>query len=52
MLYSAYELAYAAVAPARIAAGFGARFWRSSLNPVADTWQARSVAAAFDVFET
>jgi len=51
MLYSAYEFAYAAVAPARIAAGFGARFWRSPFNPAAHTWQARSAAAALDVFE-
>lgn len=51
MLYSAYEFAYAAVAPARMAAGLGARFWRSPLNPTADTWAARSTAAALDVFE-
>jgi poly(3-hydroxybutyrate) depolymerase len=51
MLYSAYELGYAALTPARMAAGLGARFWRSSLNPMADTWLARSTAAAFDVFE-
>ncbi|MEZ5893910.1 MAG: polyhydroxyalkanoate depolymerase, partial [Parvularculaceae bacterium] len=51
MLYTAYELAYAAVAPARIAAGVGARFWRSPLNPAADSWFGRSAAAALDVFE-
>ena len=51
MLYSAYEMAYVAVAPARIAAGLGARFWRSPFNPVADSWMARSAAAALDVFE-
>ncbi len=51
MLYSAYEMAYAAVAPARIAAGFGARFWRSPLNPASDTLVGRSAAAAFDVME-
>ncbi|WDI33113.1 polyhydroxyalkanoate depolymerase [Hyphococcus flavus] len=51
MLYSAYELAYAAVAPARIAAGVSAKFWRSPLNPAAGSWVARSAAAAFDVFE-
>ncbi|MFN0022437.1 MAG: polyhydroxyalkanoate depolymerase [Parvularculaceae bacterium] len=51
MLYSAYELGYAAMAPARLAAGFGARFWRSSYNPMADTWLARTSAAAMDVFE-
>lgn len=51
MLYSAYELGYAALTPARMAAGLGARFWRSSLNPMADTWVGRSTAAALDVFE-
>ncbi len=51
MLYTAYELAYAAVAPARIAAGMGARFWRSPYNPAADSWFGRSAAAALDVFE-
>ncbi|HXI87465.1 MAG TPA: polyhydroxyalkanoate depolymerase [Parvularculaceae bacterium] len=51
MLYAAYELGYAAVAPARVAAGFGARFWRSPFNPMADTWFARTSAAALDVFE-
>ncbi|MHA7870841.1 MAG: polyhydroxyalkanoate depolymerase [Hyphococcus sp.] len=51
MLYSVYELAYAAVSPARIAAGMGSRFWRSPLNPVADSWLGRSTAAALDVFE-
>jgi len=51
MLYSAFEFGYAAVTPARLAAGVGARFWRSPLNPLADTWVARASAAALDVFE-
>ncbi len=51
MLYSAYELAYAAVAPARLAAGVGAKLWRSPLNPAAESWFGRSAAAALDVFE-
>lgn len=51
MLYTAYELAYAAIAPARIAAGVGAKFWRSPMNPVAESWFGRSAAAALDVFE-
>ncbi|MDZ7629272.1 MAG: polyhydroxyalkanoate depolymerase [Parvularculaceae bacterium] len=51
MLYSAYELGYAALTPARVAAGLSARFWRSALNPMADTWLGRTSAAAFDVFE-
>lgn len=51
MLYTAYELAYAAIAPARIAAGVGAKFWRSPMNPAAESWFGRSAAAALDVFE-
>ena len=51
MLYAAYEFGHAAVAPARVAAGLGARFWRSPFNPIADSWLARSSAAALDVFE-
>ncbi len=51
MLYTAYELAYAALTPSRIAAGVGARFWRSPLNPVSESWFGRSAAAALDVFE-
>src|SRR3990167_6095392 len=51
MLYSAFEFGYAAMTPARVAAGFGARFWCSAVNPLADTWVARASAAALDVFE-
>lgn len=51
MLYSAFELSYAAVAPARMAAGIGARLWRSPFNPLSETWLGRSAAAALDVFE-
>lgn len=51
MLYSAFEFGYSAVTPARLAAGVGAKFWRSPLNPLADTWVARASAAALDVFE-
>jgi poly(3-hydroxybutyrate) depolymerase len=51
MLYSAFEFGYAAMTPARLAAGFGAKFWRSPINPLADTWVARASAAALDVFE-
>lgn len=51
MLYSAFEFGYAAMTPARLAAGFGAKFWRSTSNPLADTWVARASAAALDVFE-
>ena len=51
MLYTAYELSYAAISPARMAAGIGARFWRSSMNPLAESWFARTAAAALDIFE-
>lgn len=51
MLYSAYEMAYASMAPARFAAGMGAKFWRSPLNPVSATWVGRSMAAGLDVME-
>lgn len=51
MLYSAYELAYTAMTPWRVAAGLGAQFWRSPLNPAADSWLGRTNAAALDVFE-
>jgi poly(3-hydroxybutyrate) depolymerase len=34
-----------------MAAGLGAQFWRSPLNPIADSWAARSTAAALDVLE-
>ncbi len=51
MLYTSYELAYAAISPARIAAGFGARFWRSPFNPAAQSWVGRSAAAALEVCE-
>ena len=51
MLYSAYEYGYAAMTPARIAAGLGAQMWRSPFNPFANTWTARTSAAALDLFE-
>ncbi len=51
MLYTAYEMGYAALAPARVAAGLGAQMLRSPFNPMADTWFARTSAAALDVFE-
>ena len=51
MLYSAYEMGYAALAPARYAAGLGAQMWRSPLNPMAESWLGRTSAAALDLFE-
>ena len=51
MLYSAYEMAFTALVPARMAAGIGAQFWRSDMNPAATSWVGRSTAAALDVME-
>ena len=51
MLYSAHEFSYQMLTPARFAAGIGAKFWRSPLNPLSDSWVARTSAAALDVFE-
>ena len=51
MLYTAHELGYQMMAPARMVAGFGAQFWRSPLNPWASSWLGRTSAAALDVFE-
>ena len=51
MLYTTYEMAYASMVPARIAAGLGVKFWQSPFNPAAGTRMARSAAAAMDVFE-
>ncbi|MEO0695059.1 MAG: polyhydroxyalkanoate depolymerase [Pseudomonadota bacterium] len=51
MLYSVHELSYASLAPFRMAAGVGARFWRSPFNPMADSWIGRTSAAALDVME-
>ena len=51
MLYTAYEMGYAALTPARVAAGLGAQMLRSPFNPMANSWFARTSAAALDVFE-
>ena len=51
MLYSAYEMGLMAMAPARYAAGLGAQFWRSPMNPMAESWFGRTSAAALDLFE-
>lgn len=45
MLYTAHELGYQMMAPARMVAGFGAQFWRSPLNPWASSWLGRTSAA-------
>ena len=52
MLYHAYELNHAAMAPFREVAGFGKRLLDSPFNPFASTFAGRSLSAAFDLFET
>ena len=50
MLYHAYELTHAAIAPARSAAKLGIRTLRNPFNPFANTLPARTTAAAFEMF--
>jgi poly(3-hydroxybutyrate) depolymerase len=52
MLYYAYELNHAALAPLREAAGFGKKLLESPFNPFAQTVGGRTVSAAFDLFES
>jgi poly(3-hydroxybutyrate) depolymerase len=52
MLYYAYELNHAALAPLREAAGFGKKLLESPFNPFAQTFGGRTVSAAFDLFES
>ena len=50
MLYSLSELGYGVVTPMRLGARMMRDFWRSPLNPAADTEWGRSLYAAADVF--
>lgn len=52
MLYHVYELNHAAMAPLREAAELAKRYYQSRYNPMSQTWFARSMVAAFDLFET
>lgn len=52
MLYHAYELNHAAVAPWRELADFNKRLYESPYNPFSETWLARSMVAACDLFES
>lgn len=52
MLYHAYELSHAAVAPWRQAADYQKRLYQSPYNPLAYTWAGRSLVAACDLFES
>ncbi|HSX86340.1 MAG TPA: polyhydroxyalkanoate depolymerase, partial [Cellvibrio sp.] len=52
MLYHAYELSHAAVAPWRQAADYQKRLYQSPYNPLSYTWAGRSLVAACDLFES
>lgn len=52
MLYHAYELNHAALAPWRELAEFNKRILEHPYNPFSDTWAARSAVAACDLFES
>lgn len=52
MLYHAYELNHAALAPLRKITGFYKRCYETRDNPWSNTWLARSVVAGCDLFET
>lgn len=52
MLYHAYELNHAAMAPFREVADFSKRLFESPLNPFAKTFAGKSLSAAFDLFES
>lgn len=52
VLYQLYELNHAAVMPMRAAAEIGLWALRHPLNPFGETMSAKTLAAAFDVFES
>jgi poly(3-hydroxybutyrate) depolymerase len=51
LLYYLYEMNHAAMAPWRAAADAASFFWKSPINPIAQTYMGRSVAASLDLFE-
>lgn len=51
MLYYLYEMNHAAMAPWRAAADAAKLFWKNPVNPIAQTYMGRSVAASLDLFE-
>ncbi|MFL0809291.1 MAG: polyhydroxyalkanoate depolymerase [Agarilytica sp.] len=51
MLYHAYELNHAAVAPLRQMVDFNRRVYLSPYNPVSYTWTGKNISAACDLFE-
>lgn len=52
MLYHAYELNHAALAPLRKLAELGKRVYQNPYNPMAQTWLGRSTVAGCDLFES
>ncbi|WP_045859736.1 polyhydroxyalkanoate depolymerase [Teredinibacter purpureus] len=52
MLYHAYELNHAALAPLREVVDANKRFLESPYNPASYTWAGRTAAAACDLFES
>jgi poly(3-hydroxybutyrate) depolymerase len=51
LLYYLYEMNHAAIAPWRAAADAAKLFWKNPINPIAQTYMGRSVAASLDLFE-
>jgi len=51
MLYHAYELNHAAVAPLRQLVDLNKRFCQSPYNPMSYTWTGKNISAACDLFE-
>ncbi len=51
MLYHAYELNHAAVAPLRHLVDFNKRLCQSPYNPMSYTWTGKNISAACDLFE-
>ncbi|HTN96156.1 MAG TPA: hypothetical protein VL101_04200, partial [Nordella sp.] len=51
LLYYLYEMNHAAIAPWRAAAEAANFFWKNPVNPFAQTYMGRSMAASLDLFE-
>jgi poly(3-hydroxybutyrate) depolymerase len=51
LLYYLYEMNHAAIAPWRAAADAAQLFWKNPVNPIAQTYMGRSMAASLDLFE-
>lgn len=52
MLYHAFELSHAAIAPIRQWVDLNKRLCQSPLNPMSYTWACKNISAACDVFES